>query len=171
MESIEPQTPEAHTVSGGWEPAPERGPVPAGFWRRAVAYLADLFLTELVASFLMAVRFTAVDFASAHETGFGFMDFPEAEPIGLSLFVGILTFVLYFTFFTYWGGQTPGKMLMRVRVMTTDLGEVPLPRALLRTVCYIASSFFFGLGFMIAAFNREKRALHDFVAGTRVVRV
>lgn len=171
MESIEPQTVETNTVSTGWEPAPERGPVPAGFWRRALAYLTDLFLTELVSAFLVSVRFLAVDLASAHETGFGFMDLPEGDGIGLSLFIGILSFVLYFTFFTYWGGQTPGKMLMRARVVTTDLGEVSLPRALLRTVCYFASSFFFGLGFMIAAFNHEKRALHDLVAGTRVIRV
>jgi uncharacterized RDD family membrane protein YckC len=171
MEPFEPQSLGMQTAPTGWDPVPEPRPEAAGFWRRAAAYLADLFLIQLVVNFLMYVRFLAVVIASAHERGSGFMEFLEDEPLGLSLFIGILSFVLYFTFFTNWGGQTPGKMLMRVRVVAADLEEVSLARSLSRTLCYFASYLFFGLGFLIAAFNRDKRALHDLVAGTRVIRV
>jgi uncharacterized RDD family membrane protein YckC len=38
------------------------------------------------------------------------------------------------------------------------------------TVGYLASLVTLGLGFLLAAFNREGRALHDLIAGTVVVR-
>jgi len=66
MEPFEPetsgaQTGEAQTVSAVPGHPPEDRPSPGGFWRRALAYLADLFLIDLVVIFLLAVRLLAVD--------------------------------------------------------------------------------------------------------------
>jgi uncharacterized RDD family membrane protein YckC len=170
-DTFEAQSDAAQTVSSVPGHPPADRPRPGGFWRRVVSYLADLFLIDLIGFFLLGVRLWAVGMASAQESGLAFVDPGDAEAIGTFLSVWTPTFIGYFTFFTFWGGQTPGKMLMRIRVVTLDLKEVSLPRSLGRTLCYFASSLFFGLGFLIAAFNRDKRALHDFIAGTWVVRV
>jgi len=142
-----------------------------GFRRRAVAYTLDLLLLELIYGLFLFIGATAVDLAEAGDFDAMLLgDNLAAMALSFMLLWAAL-FLLYFTFFTYWGGQTPGKMLMRVRVVTKDFGNLTLLRAFARTLCYFLSSLFLGLGFLIAAFDRDKRALHDFIAKTYVVRV
>jgi uncharacterized RDD family membrane protein YckC len=147
-------------------PPPSKG----GFWRRAVAYLLDLLLVELIYGIFLFIGAKAVDLAEARD----FDPIPYSETLAVMAFSLMLLwaalFLLYFTFFTYWGGQTPGKMLMRVRVVTKEYGDLTLLRAFGRTLCYFLSSAFFGLGYLLAAINHDKRALHDLLAGTYVIR-
>jgi len=82
----------------------------------------------------------------------------------------LFLFILYFTFFYHYGGQTPGKMMMGLRVVTANLEELSLFQALFRTLSYFLSGFPLGIGFLMALLDQDKRALHDFIAGTRVVR-
>ena len=141
-------------------------PQKAGFWRRAVAYLLDLAMVEVVVVFFILVQKTAMDLATGGSTDLGWL-VPSGMRSAMSLWIAL--FSLYFTFFTYWGGQTPGKMMMRVRVVTLDDEEISLGRAMMRTLCYFLSYLLLGLGFTIVAITRNKRALHDYLAGTRVV--
>ena len=68
-------------------------------------------------------------------------------------------------------GRTLGKWVTGLRVERRDGEPLDLGRALLRhTVGYLLSLLPLGLGFLLAAFNREGRALHDLLAGTVVVR-
>ncbi|MCA1816550.1 MAG: RDD family protein [Acidobacteria bacterium] len=68
-------------------------------------------------------------------------------------------------------GRTVGKWATGLRVERRDGERVGFGRALLRhTVGYLLSLLTLGLGFLLAAFSREGRALHDMVAGTVVVR-
>jgi uncharacterized RDD family membrane protein YckC len=68
-------------------------------------------------------------------------------------------------------GRTFGKWATGLRV-ETEGGEPPnFARALLRhTAGYLLSLLTLGVGFIVAAFSREGRALHDLIAGTIVVR-
>ena len=81
----------------------------------------------------------------------------------------------YATGFTAAGGQSIGKMAARIRVVPSDPDawndRVPLGQAVLRAVSYLASALPIGLGFLPALFGTEKRALHDRLAHTRVVRL
>jgi uncharacterized RDD family membrane protein YckC len=86
----------------------------------------------------------------------------------------LLTFVMllklaYFSAFTAVGGQTIGKMAMKIRVVTDDDGAVDGARSLQRTMAAAASSLLLGLGFVPALMGTDRRALHDRVAHTRVV--
>jgi uncharacterized RDD family membrane protein YckC len=64
-----------------------------------------------------------------------------------------------------------GKWATGLRVERRDGEPLSFARALLRhTVGYLASLLTLGLGFFVAALNREGRALHDLIAGTVVVR-
>jgi uncharacterized RDD family membrane protein YckC len=77
--------------------------------------------------------------------------------------------------FTVAGGQTIGKMAAGIRVVPVaerDSGNarVPLPSAVLRAVGCLVSILAAGLGFLPALFSQDRRALHDRLADTRVVR-
>ena len=76
----------------------------------------------------------------------------------------------YLVAFTTAGGQTIGKMLTGIRVMTEEGTRVDLGRAVLRAGGCLLSLFTAGLAYLPALFSTDARALHDRLAGTRVVR-
>jgi uncharacterized RDD family membrane protein YckC len=86
--------------------------------------------------------------------------------IGLVL-AAILAF-LYFFIFHALSGRTPGKRLLRVRVIDAYGQRPSLGRALLRTAAYVPSAVL-ALGFLWIGFDREKRGLHDWLADTYVI--
>ena len=83
--------------------------------------------------------------------------------------LAVLLGALYCIYF--WGvrGASPGKELLDLGVETED-GESPigLGRASLRLLGYVLSVASLGIGFLMIASGGG--ALHDRVAGTRVVR-
>ncbi len=72
-----------------------------------------------------------------------------------------------------WGlaGATPGKWVAGLRVID-HRGRAPIgvARALLRLVAYTVSSLSLGAGHALVLLRSDRRALHDLLAGTRVVR-
>ena len=68
-------------------------------------------------------------------------------------------------------GGTPGKLALSLRVVLPDGGKVSYLRALGRYFATILSSLTLMIGYIIAAFDDQKRALHDHVCNTRVIRV
>jgi uncharacterized RDD family membrane protein YckC len=68
------------------------------------------------------------------------------------------------------GGQTLGKMAAGIRVVSTRDDTLDVGRSILRTLVWAALAVPAGLGFATALFSRERRGLHDYCAGTRVVR-
>jgi uncharacterized RDD family membrane protein YckC len=86
--------------------------------------------------------------------------------------LAIVAIVIWeFFYFTYmWGvsGKTVGMALLGLQVVTTKGGPITTRQAALRTVA-LPLSFVLGLGFLGILFQRERRALHDIVAGTAVV--
>ena len=135
---------------------------PAGFWIRVVAALADLVVCLAVEQSFSAV--------AARVAG------PEADdPTTVGGLVGMFT-LLFAALYTAvlhslpWG-QTIGKMLVGIRVVSNDGEPVVFGAGLLRFAAYLASLLPLGLGFVMAGLRRDKRALHDLLAGTRVERV
>jgi uncharacterized RDD family membrane protein YckC len=78
----------------------------------------------------------------------------------------------YLTLFTAAGGQTIGKMAAGIRVVSVDVDRlrVPLGHSVVRATVYLASALPAGLGFLPALLAADKRALHDRLAETRVVK-
>lgn len=68
------------------------------------------------------------------------------------------------------GGQTLGKRLTRLKVVRSDGRPLGIGTAVLRLLGYYLCLWTLSLGFLLAAFDRQGRGLHDFIAGTRVVR-
>jgi uncharacterized RDD family membrane protein YckC len=78
--------------------------------------------------------------------------------------------MLYFVGFHGALGATPGKMLFGMRVVRADGEALSVPRALGRYLAEMLSAAALGAGYLITPFHPERRALHDLVAGTRVIR-
>ena len=77
----------------------------------------------------------------------------------------------YLVAFTAFGGQTIGKMAARLKVISEEGGHVVPGQAVVRAIGYLASLLPAGLGFIPGLFGPSRRALHDRLANTRVVRV
>lgn len=76
----------------------------------------------------------------------------------------------YFILLTGASGQTLGKMLTGTRVVGADGGRVPMTQAALRAALAPLSLVTLGLGYLPALAGRDRRALHDRLSRTRVVR-
>jgi len=122
-----------------------------GFWARAGASVIDG-----IALGVGSRIFTAVLPASAAGFYSSFL---------LSLVIG----GSYYTWMTANFGQTLGKMAVGIKVIRLDGSPVPIGTAALRWLGYWLDNLTLGIGYLLAAFTDQKRGLHDYVAGTRVV--
>jgi uncharacterized RDD family membrane protein YckC len=76
----------------------------------------------------------------------------------------------YFTLFWHTAGQTPGMRLMGVRVLSRrNDGRLTAWQAILRTIGLALAIIPCFLGFVPALFDRRRRAVPDYLAGTEVV--
>ena len=66
--------------------------------------------------------------------------------------------------------RTLGMRLMKLRIIDQYGDHLSTPRAIARTSGYLASVTTLGLGFVWIGFDSEKRGLHDWIAGTYVVK-
>lgn len=88
----------------------------------------------------------------------------------LVLVVGMALQALYYTWFIGHLGQTPGKMLLRIKVVN-PAGEVPgYGRALVRFLIAAVISPIFFLGYIWAFFHPRRQTWHDLAANTYVVK-
>lgn len=72
--------------------------------------------------------------------------------------------------FPIFNGQSIGKMLTGLRIVTNDGRQPGIMRVVLRqTVGYGLTFASLGLGFLFSAFSTKGRTLHDYLCGTVVV--
>lgn len=83
----------------------------------------------------------------------------------------LLVAVLNFVLLAGLSGRTLGKWIAGIRIERRDGVPLSFGRALLRhLVGYPLTLLTLGVGFLLAAFSPQGRALHDLIAGTVVVR-
>lgn len=133
---------------------------PAGWIRRTAA--ATLDMTILAAIDAIVVYFTV------KLCGLSLTDLPAVPVVPLLAFLVMLNGG-YLIAFTAMGGQTIGKMASGIQVIR-DEGPVDFAHAALRAAAYVVSLVPAGLGLIPAFFGDGRRALHDRLADTRVVR-
>lgn len=144
----------------------------AGFGIRLLAYLIDLAIllvlyVLITIAVVLLIRFV-VPAGNARETGFT-----------VTKYICTAVTLVYFIYF--WGrkGATPGKKVLHLRVKLRSevtakdiLGESGIGdgKAFVRVVGYAINGFLFYLPFLMILFTAEKRGLHDYLAGTVVIR-
>jgi uncharacterized RDD family membrane protein YckC len=143
----------------------------AGFWRRALAAVIDCAVVNLLYLGLLAIGRVGMrlglNAAGARAPSIDLV----TTLILPTLAIWLLLATLYIAYFTRVGGQTPGKMLLGIRVVGSDDADPNWGQALLRPLGYAVSWLTGGAGFLLAAIPPGKRALHDLLTGTQVVRV
>ena len=138
----------------------------ASFKRRAAAFVLDFALAGVL--FLVVVTPAAI----------GLVRVGLWHPVGdvtlkLDFFknwYSVVWLVLYFALTTYLGkGQTPGKRLMRIRVVSLVHDRLSLWHSVERALGYAASALEFGFGFVQYFIHPNRRTVHDRIAETIVV--
>jgi len=135
-----------------------------GFWWRFAAYMIDgiiLFAVNFVIS--LALGLTARQFVGVDRGTVGLM------ALALSSFISLAIQLGYEIYFIGAYGATPGKRACKIKVVRADGSPVGYALATGRFFAKILSSITLLIGFIIAAFDSEKRALHDRICDTRVV--
>jgi uncharacterized RDD family membrane protein YckC len=129
----------------------------AGFWIRFAARLIDTVI--IVAANCAAIELTGAALGSEHAVGIE------------SFLLSASGTILFEAGFLAWKGATPGKLLLKLKVVTVGGGSLSWARALARYGCYFwLDSLMFGTGCVMASVDSEKRALHDRICQTRVLR-
>lgn len=128
----------------------------AGFWIRVVATIIDGIIIGVI-QFLLGLIFGDL------------MD-TETNP-GYAYTISLILSIIYYVWFqAQFRGQTLGKKITGIRVTKLDGGRVSFGRMFLREIIgKTLSVLILFIGFIMAA-GSSKRALHDRIAGTIVVR-
>src|SRR5215210_3420678 len=124
-----------------------------GFWIRFLAYIVDsLIVTIGFIGIMLLVSVMGLELAGAE-------------------IIFLVLSILYWALMQSSKRQaTIGKSLCGLKVGGPNGERISVGRALGREAAKIISTLTMLIGFIIAAFTRNKQALHDFVASTYVVR-
>jgi uncharacterized RDD family membrane protein YckC len=94
--------------------------------------------------------------------------------IAIMIIVVFLLFTSYFAFFEWlWNGQTPGKKLLKLRVIREDGRPVTLWETIARNLMRLFDIMpfpFYSIGFIAVFLNSRDQRIGDLFAGTVVVR-
>ena len=151
----------------------------AGFSSRAVAIVIDFVIISLVSAITVAALALFFDIPSIQHfinwlnsvlPGIiNIFDALTSPPFGALFF--LLFQYLYFVFFFSTTGQTVGKAIMGLRVVTIDGKRMGIKRSFVRTLGYTISLAPLGLGFLWVLGEDRRKAWHDKIARTYVLYV
>ena len=133
-----------------------------GFWLRLSAFVIDWLLVFVVITPLGVWASVSTPWLRAG----GYLAAAPLIFTGTAFVIGFL----YFTLFWSWRGQTPGKMLVRAKVVRTNGETLNFGYAALRFLGLVVCFLTVYIGFIMVAFNVQKRGLHDIIADTCVVK-
>ena len=145
-----------------------------GFWRRAVAYGIDKVILQIFYIILFTVGLLIRMIYHPDWQGMEMYlsdSFPDVGVIWIYYLMSLLLDMIYFTWFHGSVGQTPGKMLLGLRVVQATGEPMTFGLAFLRWAGYLISRLVVYLGFIWIAFDRRKQGWHDKIACTVVVTV
>ncbi len=135
------------------------------FWVRLGAHLIDSFVIETAAVVLILVILGA-SFWFRWSVGQE-LKFDAVWIQFLVVFFRVLLALAYFVIGTAKYGTTVGKRLFRVYVVSFDTAQpISWAQSWRRCLGYLVSYLPFGVGFVMVAFQTERRAMHDLIAGT-----
>ena len=110
------------------------------------------FFSRFAAIFIDAILFWGVGYA-IHVPAFG------------------LLYLVYETvLLSQWNGQTIGKKILGIRVVTTGGGKLDALKAFIRAISKILSALPLDLGFLWALWDSKSQTWHDKIADTYVVK-
>ena len=152
----------------------------AGFWIRFIASFMDtLFLALPIA---VVVYFLSdgnwfdfsqyqqnIQYAMSGNAQKALASQPQTS-LKWELLFEMAVLVITMLFWKKWRGATPGKRFVHIKIVDAKtFKDVDNKQAITRSFGYIVSTFVLLIGFIMVAFRKDKRGLHDFLAGTVVI--
>ena len=125
---------------------------------RILAFLIDFSIYALIG------YATAVFFGTVQEDGISY------KMNGLPAFSMIILALLLWPVSEGIWGQTIGKRLLDLKVMTTDRKSIGLGLAFVRFFVGFFDYIFLAIGLIVATFNKQNKRIGDLIADTIVVR-
>jgi len=150
-----------------------------GFWIRFCARLLDGLLLSIMTVPLSLINEVIIfRLYPLPTTGTGLNQFENSSALGTLLSIqaafvlfGLLIAFAYEVYFVGRFGGTPGKLLLRMRIVRSDFSRLTYPRAAIRFFGKSLSDLTLYLGYLMVGFDSQRRALHDYIADTRVIKV
>ena len=85
----------------------------------------------------------------------------------------LVSLILAFAYEVYFVGRfagTPGKLLLRMRIVRSDFSRLTYGRSAIRFFGKMLSDLPMYIGYIMVGFDPQRRALHDHIADTRVIK-
>ncbi len=143
----------------------------AGFWVRLIAHLIDgLLLTGIGYLVLELVQSQLASPEEGPIVEAALAISPATERAVTALVDNLLPLVYLVGFWT-WRGQTPGKMVMGVKIVRTDGAPIGLGKSILRYLGYIVSGLILFIGYLWIGVDPKKQGVHDKIADTYVIKL
>ncbi|MGA3186519.1 MAG: RDD family protein [Bryobacteraceae bacterium] len=147
----------------------------AGFWIRFVALVIDSIILGVVSTIItlplrLALGFSAVTVAQTQDPAAALAMLPAIlGAAGLSVFVTLVLGVAYEAYFVSKKGGTIGKLALGLQIIRLDGSRLSAGQAAGRFFARWLSAIILYIGFIMAAFDPEKRALHDRICNSLVI--
>src|SRR6185312_15270858 len=148
-----------------------------GFWKRAAAAVVDLavivpvaLLVTLIVSKLAGVHLPPKNMKLLDVDLWIDLVLATDPALLMGLVLVLAVGMTYLVVFHIVLGRTLGMRVLKIKVIDV-YGDPPSPaRCLARCAGYLAAVATLFLGFLWVGFDSEKRGLHDWIAGTYVIR-
>ena len=154
---------------------PER--VPLAF---ALASIGNRFLAVTIDHFIQYVSIGVIAWIFLSAAGFGsqaglIREFEQEAPkwmIAVMIIVLFLLFTGYFILFEWlWNGQTPGKRLLKLRVIREDGRPITFWEAIARNLLRVFDALpIYSIGLIVIFLSNRDQRVGDIFAGTVVIR-
>lgn len=139
----------------------------AGFWRRFGAVFIDgiiMYVANLPIGLLFGLLMPAMSSAQKDITS------PLFWPsVGIMYVLQLFIPACYVIIMLGKYGATLGKKAVGIKVVMSDGSPITYGRSTGRYFATILSGLIMNIGYIMAAFDEEKRALHDHMCNTRVI--
>lgn len=149
----------------------------AGFWRRLGAHLVDLLawwiVWQLFSGIVGSIYFPEA--VAIAQKGTGHQATPDELMVmlrffGVALVIGAIWAVIYDAVFMLRLGATPGKLLFGLRVVKANGQPLGFSNVAARCLAKgLVGIPTLCIGYLIVAFDDQKRGLHDHISQTRVI--
>jgi uncharacterized RDD family membrane protein YckC len=141
----------------------------AGFWIRFLARIIDGMILVMAGLVLRLPLMLMLGIGMRRGYPFGIFTPAFGAVMGVMILVNVALGMAYEVYFVSTRGATPGKMALGLKIIRADGSPVPPGLALGRYFAHWISGAILFIGYIMAGFDSQKRALHDRICETRVI--
>lgn len=126
-------------------------------WKRFLSFSIDSFIIlPIYFGLYFLINFLDLNFGINHD-------------LILKSFYNVVFLMFLLITWISFKGQSPGQMIMKLKIVTIDDKELTILQYFLRLIGWLASNITFGIGFLVMFFNKDLRCLHDFTSNAKVI--